>query len=111
LLQEFSQMLDVDQSYDQGMTNLGKILGGKFSVDTAQRINANMGKAAGEYLDRAPKPEPDREAKFLVVQADGKGVPLVKRDRQRVAAFETAKKRPGNRRMATVTSVYTVDPH
>ena len=25
--------------------------------------------------------------------------------------FETAKKRPGNRRMATVTSVYTVDQH
>jgi len=28
-----------------------------------------------------------------------------------VAAFETAKKNPGNRRMATVASVYTVDPH
>ena len=28
-----------------------------------------------------------------------------------MAAFETAKKNPGNRRMATVASVYTVDPH
>ncbi len=26
-------------------------------------------------------------------------------------AFETAKKSPGNRRMATVSSVYTVNPH
>ncbi len=28
-----------------------------------------------------------------------------------MAAFETAKKNPGNRRMAIVASVYTVDPH
>ncbi|MEZ6130782.1 MAG: hypothetical protein R3C59_19035 [Planctomycetaceae bacterium] len=32
-------------------------------------------------------------------------------DSPRIAAFETAKKNPGNRRMATVSSVYSVDPH
>jgi len=36
---------------------------------------------------------------------------LVKKDAAKVAAFETAKKNPGNRRMATVASVYTVDRH
>jgi hypothetical protein len=36
---------------------------------------------------------------------------LVKEDSARVAAFEKAKKNPGNRRMATVASVYTVEPH
>ena len=44
-----------------------------------------------------------------VASADCKGVPLVKQDAAKAAAFETAKKRPGNRRMATVTSVYSVD--
>jgi hypothetical protein len=34
---------------------------------------------------------------------------LIKDDAAKVAAFETAKKRPGNRRMATVASVYSVD--
>ncbi len=48
---------------------------------------------------------------ILVASADCKGVPLIKEDTAKVAAFETAKKRPGNRRMATVTSAYTVDPH
>jgi hypothetical protein len=47
----------------------------------------------------------------LAASADCKGVPLVKEDAARVPAFETSKKRPGNRRMATVASVYTVDPH
>ncbi len=111
LLQEFSQMLAVDSSYEQAMTNLGAILGGTFSVDTAEKINAELGRVAGEFFDDLPQPEPGSEAKLLVATADCKGVPLVKNDSSKVAAFETAKKNPGNRRMATVASVYTVDPH
>ena len=111
LLQEFSQMLCVDQAYDQAMTNLGGILGGRFSVDTTQQINSQVGVAAGEFLDDLPDPEPGSEAKLLVASADCKGVPLVKEDVAKAAAFETAKKNPGNRRMATVASVYSVDAH
>lgn len=111
LLQEFSQMLSVDQAFDQAMKNLGTILGGDFSVDTTECINGKLGQSAGEYLADLPKPEADTEAKFLVATADCKGVPLVKQDSPKVAAFETAKKNPGNRRMATVSSVYSVDPH
>jgi hypothetical protein len=111
LLQEFSQMLGVDQAYDQAMKNLGKIFGSNFSVDTAERVNGNMGRSAGEFLSDLPIPEEGSEGKLLVATADCKGVPLVNNDSQKVAAFETAKKNPGNRRMATVTSVYSVDPH
>lgn len=111
LVQELSQMLAVDQAYEQAMNNLGEILGGNFPVDTAETINADLGTAAGDYLNRLPDPLPESEAKLLVAQADCKGVPLVKEDSAKVAAFETAKKNPGNRRMATAASVYTVDPH
>jgi len=111
LLQELSQMLAVDSAYEQAMDNLGQILGGKFSVDTAEQINAGLGQAAGEFLDQLPAPEAGSEARLLVASADCKGVPLVKEDSPKLAAFETAKKNPGNRRMATVASVYTVEPH
>lgn len=111
LLQEFSQMLGVDQAYDQAMKNLGQILGGKFSVDTAERVNSTMGQSAGVFQEDLPLPEPGSEGKLLIATADCKGVPLVKQDSEKVAAFETAKKNPGNRRMATVTSVYSVDRH
>lgn len=111
LLQEFSQMLSVDSAYGQAMSDLGRILGGRFAVDTAEKINADMGQAAGEFLGDLPKPEPGTEARLLVASADCKGVPLVREDAPKVAAFETAKKHPGNRRMATVASVYTVDAH
>lgn len=111
LLQEFSQMLGVDQAYDQAMKNLGQFLGSNFSVDTAERINGQMGHSAGEFLADLPMPDEGSEGKLLVATADCKGVPLVKSDCEKVAAFETAKKNPGNRRMATVTSVYSVDPY
>jgi len=111
LLQEFSQMLGADQAYDQAMKNLGKIFGSNFSCDTAERVNGNMGRNAGEFLADLPMPEAGSEGKLLIATADCKGVPLVKDDSQKVAAFETAKKNPGNRRMATVTIVYSVDPH
>ncbi|MEX1027154.1 MAG: ISKra4 family transposase [Candidatus Paceibacterota bacterium] len=111
LLQEFSQMFCVDQAFGQAATNLGEVLGSRFSVDTIETINQQLGKAANEFLDDLPEPDPGSEAKLLVASADGKGVPLIKRDAAKLAAFETAKKKPGNRKIATVASVYTVDPH
>ena len=112
LLEQWTQMLCVDSAYQQPMDNLHAILGGeKLSIDTAERINGQTGRAAGAFLDDLPKPEVDSEAKYLVATADCKGVPLIKEDAAKIAAFEAAKKNPGNRRMATVASVYSVDPH
>ncbi len=111
LLQEFSQVFCVEQAYGQAAANLKLVLNDEFSVDTVEAINQNMRRSAGAFLADLPKPEPDSEAKLLVASADCKGVPLIKEDNEKVPAFETAKKNPGNRKMATVTSVYTVDPH
>ncbi|TWT50052.1 hypothetical protein CA85_52740 [Allorhodopirellula solitaria] len=76
-----------------------------------EQVNLSMGVDAGEFLDQLPQPDPQKEAEFLVATADCKGVPLLKKDAAKVKAFQTAKKRPGNRRMATVTSLYSVDPY
>lgn len=111
LLQEFSQVFCVEQAYGQAAANLELVLNDQFSVDTVETINQNMGRSAGEFLADLPNPEPESEAKLLVASADCKGVPLIKEDAEKVPAFETAKKNPGNRKMATVTSVYSVAPH
>lgn len=111
LLQEISQVFCTEAAFNQAADHLELVLGGKFSVDTLERISLPMGVDAGEFLDQLPKPDPQKEAKFLVASADCKGVPLLKKDAAKVKAFQTAKKRPGNRRMATVTSVYSVDPY
>jgi len=143
MLQEFSQMLCVDQAYSQASENLSTFLGGKFSVDTLESTNHSMGVHAGEFLFKLPTPPKAKEGTILVATLDGKGIPMRKpsietpldqqeetsaggsakhrrKERKskakaaqaskRRAAFEEALQRPGNRRMATVASVYTVDP-
>lgn len=111
LLQEFSQIFCIDQAFNQAADNLETVFGKPFSVDTLEQTNQRMGIQARAFLDLLPIPAKKDEGRLLVASADCKGVPLVKEDAAQVTAFETAKKRPGNRRMATVTSAYTVDPH
>lgn len=111
LLQEFSQMFCVDQAFHQAAANLETVFGSKFSMSTLEQTTERMGKQADTFLDALPTPDKQTERQILVVSADCKGVPLIKEDSQPVAAFQSARKRPGNRRMATVTSVYTVDPY
>jgi hypothetical protein len=61
-----------------------------------------MGHAAAEFMHQKPAPPTEEEGQFLVLTADGKGVPQVKRGALRLAAFEEQAVRPGNRRMATI---------
>lgn len=110
-LQEISQVFSVDQAYNQAADSLARIFGGKYSVDTIEQINEQLGIQADEFLDHLPAVAPETEAEILVASADCKGVPLIKEKPNPVAAFQSARKRPGNRRMATVTSVYSVAPH
>ena len=109
-LEEFSQYFCVDQAFGQASRGLATVLGQEVSVDTLERINRRMGEQAEGFLDRLPTPPAEDEGELLVFTADGKGVPLVKADAQRVPAFDKAE-RPGNRRMATLAAVYTINPY
>lgn len=109
LLQEFSQLFCVDQAFGLAAQNMASLFGGTFSVDTLESVNAQMGQDAERFLSDLPTPPAKEEGEVLVLSSDGKGVPLVREDAAKLPAFETANKRPGNRRMACVASVYSVD--
>lgn len=109
LLQEYSQLFCVDQAFGLAAQNMATVFGGKFSVDTLESVNAQMGQEAERFLSGLPTPPAKEEGEILVLSCDGKGVPLVREDAAKVPAFETANKRPGNRRMANVVSVYSVN--
>lgn len=109
LLQEYSQRFCVDQAFGLAAQNLSIVFGGSFSVDTLESVNRHMGCDAEGFLADLPTPAAQEEGEVLVFSDDGKGVPLVREDVAKVPAFETALKRPGNRRMASVASVYSVD--
>lgn len=111
LLQEFSQMFCVEKAFGVGARQFETVFGQRLSVDTLESINRVMGEQAARYLEQMPRPKPAEEGAILVTTADGKGVPLVKADAAKVPAFDEKEQRPGNRRMATLGCVYTVDPH
>src|SRR5271170_4111830 len=110
LLQEFSQLFCVEKAFGVGARQFETVFGQKLSVDVLEDINRDMGRQAERFLDALPKPPARQEDAILVASADGKGVPLVKEDARQVPAFDE-KERPGNRRMATLGCVYTVDRH
>jgi hypothetical protein len=109
LLEEFSQLFCVEKAFGVGSRQFDTIFKQQLSVDVLEDINRAMGEQADRFLDQLPTPAAADEGAILVATADGKGVPLVRADAQKVPAFEE-KERPGNRRMATLGCVYSVDP-
>jgi len=108
LLQEFSQLFCVEKAFGVGARQFETVFRQQLSVDVLEDINRALGEQADRFLDQLPTPAAAEEGALLVVTADGKGVPLVRADAQQVPAFEE-KERPGNRRMATLGCVYSVD--
>ncbi|MGA2254219.1 MAG: ISKra4 family transposase, partial [Thermoguttaceae bacterium] len=108
--EEFSQYFCVDQAFGQASQGLATVLHQEVSVNTLEHINRRMGGQAEGFLDELPTPPAKEEGELLVFTADGKGVPLVKEDAERVPAFDKVE-RPGNRRMATLAAVYTINPY
>jgi len=109
LLEEFTQYFCVEQAFGQAADAFEVVLGQKLPADTLQRTNRRVGEQAREYLDALPKPPAEEEGELLVATADGKGVPLIRDDPQAPPVHGPKPSRPGNRRMATLACVYSVD--
>ena len=111
LLEEFTQYFCVEQAFGQAADAFQTVLAQQLSVDTLERTNGRVGEQARDYLDALPKPLVKEEGQLLVATADGKGVPLI-RDHVPVPSVHGPKpSRPGNRRMATLACVYSVDAY
>jgi hypothetical protein len=108
LFEEFSQYFCVEQAFDRSLEAIERVLRQSLSKETLERINRRLGDQAEQYLDELSAPPAESEGELLVLTGDGKGVPLVKPDLSRVPIFDPDERR-GNRRMATLAAVYSVD--
>lgn len=111
LLEEFTQLFCVETAFGQAARNFATVFRQKVPVDTLEAISRRMGAAAKTYADEMPRLPAAAEGELLVATMDGKGVPLIQEHAAPVKAFETRRLRPGNRRMATLGGVYSVDRH
>ena len=111
LLEEYSQYFCVEQAFGQAADSFHTVLGQKLSVDTLERTNQRVGEQAHDYLDELPTPPVEEEGELLVATADGKGVPLIRDNVETPPVHGPKPSRPGNRRMATLACVYSVDAY
>jgi hypothetical protein len=109
LLQEFSMLFCCEQSFHGSVAAFAQVFGQTLSVDTLEKTSRRMAAEGEIFLQTLESPPSSEEGDILVMTADGKGVPLVKQDAQRLLPFEDKAQRPGNRRMATLACVYSVD--
>ncbi len=111
LMEEFSQIFCVESAFALSAENLTQVFGGTFSVNTLELTSQRMGAQAEPFLDNIPKPNPKAEGEFLIGSADGKGVPMIIEDTKQKPVMDDSQERPGNRKMATIAAVYSVDPY
>lgn len=112
LLQEWDQLLGVEQAFARVGEVLRTVLGLDQSVDTLERGNRQMAEAAPAFRASQAAPKAKDEASLLVVTEDNKGVPMVRPVEAAPAGSHRKKGEKANKKqMACIGCVYTVDPH
>ncbi len=112
LLQEWDQLLGIDQAFGLVRDTLDTMLGFRQSVDTLEHGNRQMAEAAPAFREAQPAPKPEAEGALLVVSEDNKGVPMVRPVEATPAGCHRKKGEKANKKqMACIGCVYTVDPH
>ena len=110
VLQDWDQALCVEQAFGQARGTVARILGLKQSVDSLERMNAQMAARVADFREDRPPPDPQTEGAILVTSADGKGVVMRRpADAPAPAARRAKGEKASVKRMATVGTAYTVD--
>src|SRR5262245_25113547 len=110
VLQDWDQALCVEQAFAQAGSTVARMLNLKQSVDSLERLNAQMAEHVTAFREDRPRPDPDTEGEILVTSADGKGIVLRRpADAPAAAAHRSKGEKASQKRMATVGTASTVD--
>ena len=118
LLQKWSGVRVVKESYKESHRTLQEILGFALSVNCLEDIAARASEHAEVYLEQQGPVDPATEAEIVVATSDCKGVPMRKVDAPKKKLDEEARRgkrlkkgeKNGQKRMACVGGVYSVAP-
>jgi hypothetical protein len=111
LLRELLTYVGVYVPYHKAVDIWQRFLQGVVSTRALQSIVAEDAAEVEAYYVQKPAPPPVLEANILVIQADGKGVPMVL-DEPAPAPVRLGKgQKRGHKKEAIVTTVYTIAPH
>lgn len=78
VLQEWDQLLGIEQAWGRSVEIIQTILGVRQSVDTLERMSRQMARSGPAFREQPPAPDPQLEGEVLIVTEDNKGVPMVR---------------------------------
>jgi hypothetical protein len=78
LEREITEYLGVDVTYAKVTGMFARILGQKLSTNAVSKMVTEEAAGVEAYYEQKPAPKPADEGEILVIQADGKGVPMVR---------------------------------
>jgi hypothetical protein len=112
LLREWAVYGTTDESYRESQTVLARILGLSLSLQAIERAVVEAGGAVTTFYEQPAAPAaPSPAATILVVQADGKGVPMVQPPTQEPSVRLAKGQKRTKKKEAVVTSLYTISPY
>jgi len=110
LVREVYDDLSVYGVYHKACEIIGRLLGLTLSTRAIQSNVAEDAAEVANYYEQKPAPAPESEAEILVIQADGKGVPMILEEAQPDKVRLGKGEKRGCKKEAIVTSVYTIAP-
>ena len=112
LLQDWDQGFCVGSSYDQSRRTIERILRLDQSILSLEQMSGQMASSVKGFWEEDPVPESQTEGSILVLTADGKGVPMRKKDQPTApcSGRRTKGQKANSKRMACVGGVYTLEP-
>lgn len=109
LVREMTDYLGVYNVYHKSGDILARLLGLQLSTRVIDQNMAEDALDVEAYYAQKPPPDPQAEAEILVVQADGKGVPMIYDQPAQPNPVRLGKgQKRGHKQEALVTTVYTI---
>lgn len=111
LLRDWAEYCTTNESYDESLHVLKRILGlsiSKQALETGVQEDAVDVEAFYEQKDVPPR---ESEGSILVVQADGKGVPMVRSEPASPPARRGKGEKRTKKKEAVLTAIYTIEPY
>ena len=111
LLRDWAEYSITTESYDESIKVLKRILNlsiSKRALETGVLEDATDVEA---FYEQKAVPPPEAEGAILVVQADGKGVPMVRTDSPSQRPRRGKGQKRTKKKEAVVTAIYTIEPY
>jgi hypothetical protein len=111
LVQARVSELTIAMPYGDATEVFARWLGWKIPKRSVEQVNADQANHMAAYYATRAMPAPPASDTILVVSADGKGIPMTRKDSPPPAARRGRGEQKTAKKDATVTAVYTIAPY